>query len=166
MVFRLSALYQIYSPPQLVQSKIIVAVVVQSLNCAQLFVTHELHHTRLICASLSPRVCSNSCLLSHWYYLTISFSGTLFFCLQSFSASESFPVSQLFASSGQSIGGSESVLPMKIQGWFTTDWFDLLAVQGTLRSLLQHHNSKASLLWWLAFNWSSSYICIWLLEKP
>ena len=108
----------------------------------------------------------NSCLLSHWYYLNISFSGTLFFCLQSFSASESFPMSQLFASGGQNIGSSASVLPMNIQGWFTTDWFDLLAVQGTLKSLLQHHNSKASLLWCWAFNWSNSYICIWLLEKP
>ena len=58
----------------------------------------------------------------------------------------------LFASGGQSIGASASapVLPMNIQGFFPlglTGWFDLLAVQGTLMSLLQHHNSKAPILW-------------------
>ena len=62
-------------------------------------------------------------------------------CLQSFPASGSFPVSQLFTSGSQNIGASALVLPMNIQ-----DWFDLLAVQGTLKHLLQHHSSKASLL--------------------
>ena len=52
-----------------------------------------------------------------------------------------FSMSQLFASGGQRIGASTSVLPMNIQGWiFKIDWFDLLGVQGTLKSLLQHHN--------------------------
>ena len=71
------------------------------------------------CPSLSPRVCSNSCPWSQWYYLTISSSTTLFCCLQSFQASGSFPVSQLFASGGPSIGtlASASVFPMNIQGW-------------------------------------------------
>ena len=61
-------------------------------------------------------------------------------------------MSQLFASGGQSIGNSASasVLPMNIQD-FKIDWFDLLAVQGTLKSLLQHHSSKASILWHSAF---------------
>ena len=70
-------------------------------------------------------------------------------CLQSLPASGSFPMSQLFPSGGQSIGASASasVLPMNIEGWFfRNDWFDLLAVQGTLKSLLQHHSSKASIL--------------------
>ena len=62
----------------------------------------------------------------------------------------SFPVSCLFATGGQNIGASasSSVLPMNIQGFisFKIDWFDLLAVQGTLKSLLQHHSSKASTL--------------------
>jgi len=64
-----------------------------------------------------------------------------------FPVSGSFPVSQFFASCGQSIGASvsASVLPMNIQGWF------FLAVQGTLKSLLQHHISKASILWCSAF---------------
>ena len=82
---------------------------------------HGLKHTRLPGPSLSSGVCSNSCLLSHWCYLNISSSATLFsFCLQSFPASGPFPVSYLFTSGGQSIGGSAStsVIPMNIQGWF------------------------------------------------
>ena len=109
-----------------------------------------LQHARLSCPSLSPKVCSNSCPLSWWCHPTISSSVTLSFsCLQSFPASGSFPMSQLFASGGQSIGASTSFLLINIQEIlisFRIDWFDLLAVQGTLKSLLQHHNSKASVL--------------------
>ena len=85
---------------------------------------------------------------------TISSSVIPFsFCLQSFQASGSFPMSWLFASGGQRTGASASVLPMNIQGWFLfrIDWFDLLPVQGTLKSPLQHHSSKTSILWCLAF---------------
>ena len=67
---------------------------------------------------------------------------------------ESFPMSWLFASGGQSIGmsASASVLPVNIQLiFFRINCFDLLAVQGTLKSLLQHHSSKASILWLSAF---------------
>ena len=61
----------------------------------------------------------NWCPLSQWWYLTISSSATsFFFCFQSFSATGSFPMSQLFASGGQSTRASASVLPVKIQGWF------------------------------------------------
>ena len=62
-------------------------------------------------------------------------------------------MSQLFTSGGQSIGvsASASVLPMNTQDSFRMDWLDLLAVQGTLKSLLQHHSSKASILWHSAF---------------
>ena len=58
-------------------------------------------------------------------------------------------MSWLFTSGGQSIGASASVLPVNNQSWFyfRIDWFDLPAVQGTLKSLLQHYNSKASILW-------------------
>ena len=70
---------------------------------------HGLQHARLPCPSLSPRVCSDSCSLSSWCYLTISSSTTLFsFCLQSLPASGPFPMSQFFASGGQSIGVSAS----------------------------------------------------------
>ena len=110
--------------------------------------SHGMHHASLPCVSLSFGVCSNSSSLSWWWYLTISYSANLFpFCLQSFPASGSFPTSQLFTSGGLSIGASASAsaLPMNIQGLisFRIDWFVLLAIQGTLNSLLQHHNSKA-----------------------
>ena len=84
---------------------------------------------------------SNSCPLSHWCHPTILSSVTPFFCLQSFPAAGSFPMSRLFMSSGHRTGdsASASVFPMNISGLFSfrIDWFDLLAVQGTLRSLLQ-----------------------------
>ena len=68
---------------------------------------HGLQHGRLPCASLSPRVCSNSCPLTWWCHITISSSVALFSsCPQSLPASGSFPMSWLFASGGQSIGAS------------------------------------------------------------
>ena len=79
-----------------------------------------------------PRACSNSCPSSCWYHPTISSSVIPFSsCLQSFPASESFPVSQFFESGGQSIGASASasVLPMNIQGWFPLGLTDLIFLQ-------------------------------------
>ena len=89
---------------------------------------HELQHTRLLCPSPSPRVCS--CPLSQWCHPTISSSLVPFSsCPPSFPASESFPVSCLFTSGGQSIGASAStsVLPMNWIGLisFRIDWFEL-----------------------------------------
>ena len=110
--------------------------------------SHGLQHTRLPCPSPTPGVCSNSCLSRWWYHPTISSSVFSFSSrLQSFPASGSFPLSQFFISRGQSIGASASarVLWMNIQG-------DLLAVQGTLESLLQDHSSKASILQCSAFS--------------
>ena len=76
-------------------------------------------------------------------------------CLQSFPASGSFPVNWLFTSGGQSIGASAlAISPSNEYSWlisFRIDWFDLLAVQGTLKSLPQPHSSKASILQCLAF---------------
>ena len=80
---------------------------------------HELQHTRLPWPSLLPRFGSNACPLCWWCHSTISSSVVPFSsCLQSFPASGSFPMSQLFASGGQSIGVSASVLPVNIQDWF------------------------------------------------
>ena len=116
---------------------------------------HGLKHAKPPCPSPSPSVYSNSCSLSWWCHPTISTSVIPFSShLQSFAASVSFPVSQFFASGGWSIGvsASASVLPMNIQAWFPLGWTgDFLAVQGTLKSLLQHHSSKASILQRLAF---------------
>ena len=86
---------------------------------------HGLQHARPLCPSPTPRVYSNSCPLGWWCHPTISSSVIPFSsCLQSFPASGSFPMSQLFASGGQSIGpsASASVLPMNIQGWFPLEW--------------------------------------------
>ena len=89
------------------------------------FWPHGLQHTRLPCPSPTPRVYPNSCPLSRWYHLTISSSVVPFSsCLQSFPASGSFPMSQIFAWAGQSIGVSAStpVLPMNTQGWCPLGW--------------------------------------------
>ena len=100
---------------------------------------------------LSPRACSNSRLFSQWCHPTISSSVVpLSSPLQSFPASGSFQMSphqvakvlELSISLSNEYSGLIS---------FRIDWFDLLAVQGTLKSLLQHHSSKASILRCLAF---------------
>ena len=115
---------------------------------------YGLQHARLPCPSPSPGICSNSCPLSWWCHPTIS-SSTIPFSsrLQSFPASESFLTSWLFTVGSPSSGASASA-SMNIgspsneysgQISFRMDWFDL-AVKGTLKSLLQHHSSKASIL--------------------
>ena len=103
-------------------------------------------------SSLSPRVCTNSCPLSWWYCLTISSSPAPFsFCVQSLPASGSFLMSWLFASDGQSIGASASASASASNEYsdlisFRIYWLDFLAVQGTLKSLLQKHSAKVSIL--------------------
>ena len=95
--------------------------VVQSLSCVWLFATPWTAACQAPLFSTIPQVCSNSCPLSWWYYLTISSSATPFsFCLLSFPALGSFPMSQLFSSGGQSIraSASASVLPVNTQDWF------------------------------------------------
>ena len=81
--------------------------------------THGLQHARFSCPSLSPRVCSNSCPLNWWCHPTILSSVIPFSCLQSFPASGSFPVSQLFTSGGQSIRAS--ALAQSFQWIFKVD---------------------------------------------
>ena len=108
-----------------------VLVLVQSLSCVQLLQPHGLQHARLLCPSLSPGICSNSCPLSWRCHPTISSSAAPFsFCLQSFPALVSFPMSWLSASSGQSIGTSAlaSVLPMNTQGWFPLGFIGLISM--------------------------------------
>ena len=117
---------------------------------------HEPQHARLPCPSPTPRACSNSCPSSRWCHPTISSCHPFSSSLQSFPASGSFPVSQFFASSGQSIGASASALVSPSKDYsrlisFRFDWFDLPAVQGILKNLLQHHGLKASILWHSVF---------------
>ena len=106
-----------------------------------------------LCPSLSHGVCSNSYLLSQRCHPTISSSVISFLsCLQSFPASGFFPVSP----AGKTFGASFSLSISPYGEYaglisFRIDWLDLLAVQRTLKSLLQHHNSRASILLCLSF---------------
>ena len=117
---------------------------------------HESQHTRPPCPSPTPRVYSNSCPSSRWWYPAISPSVIPFSsCPQSLPVSGSFPMNQLFTWGGQSIGSfSFSISPSHEHSGlisFRMDWLDLFAVQGTLKSLLQYHSSKASILMRSAF---------------
>ena len=109
-----------------------------------------LQHFRLPSSSPTPGACLNSCPSSRWCHPTISSSVVPFsFCLQSFPASGSFPMSQFFTSGGQSIwaSASASVLPKNIQDFrisFSIDWFDLLAVQGQAPSPASQFESISS----------------------
>ena len=116
---------------------------------------HELQHARPSCPSPVPGIHPNSCPSSRWCYPAISSSVVPFSYPQSLPGSESFPVSQLFTWGAQSIGVSAlAISPSKEHPGlisFRIDWLDLLAVQETLKSLLQHHSSRASILQRLAF---------------
>ena len=92
---------------------------------------HGLQHVRFPCPSQTPGAYSNSC-LSWWCHPTISFYVVHFsFCLQSFSAAESFPMDQFIASGSQRIGvsASASVLPMNTQDWFPLGWTSWISSQ-------------------------------------
>ena len=126
---------------------------------------HGLQHTRLLCSSLSPGACSNSCPLSRWRCLTISSSAAPFSsCLQSFPASGSFPVSRLFASDGCGIGISASILPMNIQGWFPLGLTGLISLQykGLSRVFSSTTIEKHQFFGAQPSLWSNSHIRTWL----
>jgi len=119
--------------------------------------THGLQHARLPCPLPTPGACSNSCSLSWWCHpIMSSFVVPFSSCLQSFPASGSFPMSQFFASGGQSIrasasaSASASVLPVNIQDWFPLGWTDWIFLQskGLLRVF---SSSKVSILRHSAF---------------
>ena len=130
-----------------------------------------LQHTRPPCSPPTPVDDSNSCPLSRWCSPTISSSVILFSsCLQPLTASGSFPMSQLFASSGQSIGtsGSALALPLNIQNWFPLGLTILVSVQSKRLSrvfsntTVQNHQFFGTQL----SLYSDSHIHTWLLEKP
>ena len=125
---------------------------IQLLSCVQLFATHELQHARPPCPSPTPRVHPNPCPLCWWYHPTISSSVIPFSsCPQSFPASESFQMSQLSTLGGQIIGVSASTSEHPGLISFRMNLLDFLTVQGTLKSILQHHSSKASIFQCSAF---------------
>ena len=131
---------------------------------------HGLQHIRLPYSSLSPRGCSNSCPLSQWCHPTNSSSVIpISFCLQSFLASGSFPMNQLFTSDGQSIGASvsSSVLPMNIEGWLPlglTSWISLQS-KGLSRVFSSTTVGKYQFFVTQPSLWSNSHIHTWLVEK-
>ena len=90
---------------------------------------HGLQHARNPYPSPTPGACSNSCPWSQWCHPAISSVTPFSSCLQSFPASGSFPMSQLFSSGGQSIGVSASVLPMNVQDWFPLGWTGWIFLQ-------------------------------------
>ena len=131
---------------------------------------HEPQHARPPCLSPTAGVYPDPCPLSQWCHPTISSSVVPFSsCPQSFPASGSFPMSQLFASGGQSIGvsASTSVLPMNIQDWSPLGWTGWMSLQSKVLSrffpntTIQKHQFLSSQP---AF-WSKSHICSWLLAK-
>ena len=105
---------------------------VQSLSHVRFFWPHGLQHARPPCPSSTPGVYPNACPLSQWCHPAISSSVVPFSsCLQSFSASGSFPRSQFFTSGGHSIGVSAatSVLPMNTQDWSPLGWTGCISLQ-------------------------------------
>ena len=116
----------------------------QRRGCCCSLRPHGLQHARLLCCPPFPRVFSDSCPLSQWCYLNISSSATLFsFCLQSFPTSGSFPMSRIRWSKYWSF--SSNIIPSSEYSGlisFRIDWFDLLGIQGTHKSLLQPHSLR------------------------
>ena len=147
----------------------LIFVVVQSFSRVSLQ-PQGLQHTRLPCPSPTPRAYSNSCPSSQWCHPAISSS------VVPSSSCLHFPNIRVFS--------NESVLPIRWPKYWTfsfsislsneyselisfrMDWLDLPAVQGTLKSLLQHHSSKVSILRRSAFSQSNSHIRTWPQEKP
>ena len=130
---------------------------------------HGLQHSRLPCPLPTPGAWSNSCPLNQWCHPTNTSSVIAFSShLQSFPASGSFPVSQLFASGGQSFGASASVHPMNVQQWFSlglTGLISLLA-KGLSRVFFSTTVWKHQFFTAQPSLWSNSHSHTWLLEKP
>ena len=131
---------------------------------------HGLQHARFPCPSPTPRAYSNSCPSSRWCDPTISSSVVPFSCLQSCSASGSFPMSQFFASGDQTIGvsASTSVLPVNIQDSFPLGWTGWVSLQskGLSRAFSNTTVQKHQFFSTQLSLYSNSHIHTWLLEKP
>ena len=123
----------------------------------------ESQHTRPLCPSPTPGVHSDSCPSSQWYHPAISSSVVPFSsCPQSLPASESFPMSQVFAWGGQSTGVSAlaSFLPKKSQGWSPSEWTGWISLQSN--TTVQKHRFFSAQL----SSQSNSHIHTWPQEKP
>ena len=144
---------------------------VQLLSHVRLFTTHESQHARPPCPSPTPGVHSDSRLSSQWCHPAISSSVVPFSsCPQSLPASESFPMSQLFAWGGQSTGFSAlaSYLPKKSQGWSpseSTGWISLQS-KGLSRVFSNTAVQKHQFFCAQLSSQSNSHIHTWPQEKP
>ena len=132
---------------------------------------HEPQHARPLCPSPTPGVHANPCPLSQWCHPTISSSVVPFSsCPQSFPASESFHMSQLFTSGGQSIrvSASTSVLPMNTQGWSPSEWTGWISLQskGLSRVFSDTTVQKHQFFGTQPSSQFNSHIHTWPLEKP
>ena len=132
---------------------------------------HELQHARPPCPSPTPRVHSNPCPSSQWCHPTISSSVVPFSsCPQSFPASGSFPMSQLFSSGGQSTGvsASASFLPKDTQDWSPLEWTGWISLQskGLSRVFSNTTVQKHQFFGTQPSSQSNPHIQTWLLEKP
>ena len=124
---------------------------------------HGLQDPKLPFPSRTPRACSNSCALSRWCHPTISSSVSPFSsCLQSFPASGSFLMSQLFTSGGQSIGASASasVLPKNIQDWFPLGFTGLILLSKGLSRAFSNTTVQKNLFLVLSFLYGPTFIFI------
>ena len=144
---------------------------VQSLSHVRSLWPHELQHDRPPCPLPTPRVHPNPCALSQWCHpTTLSYAVPFSSCLQSFPASGSFQMSQLFTSGGQSTGvsASASVLPMNIQDWSPLGWTGWISLQSKRLSrvfsntTVQKHQFFSAQL----SSPSNSHIHTWPREKP
>ena len=130
---------------------------------------HESQHTRPPCPSPTPGVYSHSCPSSRWCHPTISSSVVPFSCPQSLPASGSFPMSQFFASDGQSIGVSASalVLPMNTWDWSPLGWTGWISLQskGLSRVFSNTTVQKHQFFGAQLSSLSNSHIRAWPLEK-
>ena len=128
---------------------------------------HGQEHARFPCSSPTPGVCSNSCLSSWWCHPTIILCHPLLLPPSIFASSRVFSNESVLRIRWPTYWSfSFSISPSNEYSGlisFRIDWFDLFAVQMTLKSLLQLHSLKASIQPSL---WSNPHICTWLLEKP
>ena len=132
---------------------------------------HELQHARPPCPSPTPGIHSDSYPSSQWCHPAISSSVVPFSsCPQSVPASESFPMSQLFAWGGQStrVSASALFLPKKSQGWSSSEWTGWISLQskGLLRVFSNTTVQKHQFFGAQPSSQSNSHIHTWLLEKP
>ena len=161
----------LYSRSLLVIYFIYCCCLVQSLSCIWLFATPWTAASRLPCPSLSPGVCSDSCPLSQWCHPIILSSVAPLLFLPSV-----FPSIRVFSSESalhirwpKYWSFSFSISPSNEYSAlisFRIDWFNLLSVQGTLKSLCQNPIWKHQFFGTQPSLWSSSHICTWILEKP